>query len=71
MNKHKHDWLDQMFIFPDGSDDYEHDYPYLVQYCSDRECGQRQTVKMSADTIDEVRVAQGWPALEGGSEAGA
>lgn len=58
MSEHKHGWLTQMFVFPEDGDkasEYEYDEPYEVLYCSDRECGQRKTKRLSADLALEVR----------------
>lgn len=55
MSKHSHEWLTQFFAFPDGSGDYEKDEPYEVQYCADRECGQRRVLTMSEDLVEQVR----------------
>ena len=53
---HSHEWLTQFFVFPeDGNDNYEKDEPYEVQYCADRECGQRRVLSMSDDLVDTVR----------------
>ena len=62
MSEHKHDWLTQMFVFPEEDDDnYEHDSAYEVLYCSDRECGQRKTKKLSEDLAAEVRQFNAFP----------
>jgi hypothetical protein len=71
MSKHSHKWLTQFFAFPEeGNDAYEEDEPYEVQYCSDRECGQRRVVTMSEDLIKNVREFNGYPPeqVEGGEE---
>lgn len=61
---HKHDWLTLSFVFPDENDNYELDEPYEVQYCSDRECGQRRIVAMSDDLVEKVREFNGYPPEE-------
>ena len=73
MSKHKHEWLTQMFVFPEDGDsaaDYEHDEPYEVLYCADRDCGQRKTKVLSEDLAAEVREFNGFPNEEilGGGE---
>lgn len=73
MAKHSHEWLTQMFVFPrDGveGETYEHDEPYEVLYCADRECGQRKTRLVSHDVAQEVRAQHGFPTDEvaGGGE---
>ncbi len=62
MSKHTHEWLTQYFVFPGDDGDYEHDEPYEVQYCGDRECGQRQTLLMSDELIELTREFNGYPA---------
>jgi predicted GH43/DUF377 family glycosyl hydrolase len=61
---HEHTWLTQMFVFPDEPGVYEHDEPYEVQYCGDRDCGQRQTVLVSEDVAQEVRDHEGYTTEE-------
>lgn len=71
MSKHSHKWLTQYFVFPEeGDDSYEEDEPYEVQYCGDRDCGQRRVVKMSDDLVASVREFNGYPPeqIEGGEE---
>ncbi len=73
MSKHKHEWLTQMFVFPEDGEaaaDYEHDEPYEVLYCSDRDCGQRKTKLLSEDLAAEVREFNGFPNEEVHSEGG-
>jgi len=57
VSDHKHDWLIQIFVFPDEDPTafYEHDEAYEVLYCSDRECGQRTTRTLDTDKLLEVR----------------
>lgn len=66
MSEHSHRWLTQMFVFPESGNEevYEHDEPYEVQYCSDRDCGQRRTVTMSDDLVESVREFNGYPPEE-------
>ena len=59
MSKHKHDWLTQYFVFPEEDENYELDEPYEVQYCSDRDCGQRKVLAMSEDLAKNVREFNG------------
>lgn len=62
MSEHKHDWLTQMFVFPEADvEGYEHDEPYEVLYCSDRNCGQRTTKSLSEDLAAEVRKFNAFP----------
>jgi len=63
MSKHKHEWLEQMYVFPNDVEDegtYEHDEPYLVQYCADRECGQRRTVVLNLEEAVKVKQREGF-----------
>ena len=61
MSKNK-EWLTQMIVLPDqGDGEYEHDYPYKVEYNTD---GNRRTVKLSQEEEDEVRVLNNLPAEE-------
>ncbi len=64
MSKHKHEWTTQFYSF----DPIEHDEPYEVQYCTDRECGERRTVTMSDSLVEEVRKFEDLPAedIQGG-----
>ena len=64
MSKHTHNWVTQFFSF----DFIEHDEPYEVQYCSDRECGQRRTKTMSDSLIEDVREFNALPSedIQGG-----
>jgi hypothetical protein len=57
---HKHKWVTQFYSF----DPIEHDEPYEVQYCTDRECGQRRTVTMSESLVEEVREFNDLPSEE-------
>jgi hypothetical protein len=63
---HKHKWVTQFYSF----DPIEHDEPYEVQYCGDRECGQRRTVTMSESLVEEVREFNDLPSedIQGGEE---
>ncbi len=64
MSNHKHEWVTQFFSF----DAIEHDEPYEVQYCSDRNCGERRTRTMSDSLVEEVRAFNALPSeeVEGG-----
>ena len=64
MSSHKHEWVTQFFSF----DPIEHDEPYEVQYCADRECGERRTKTMSQSLIEDVRKFNELPSedVEGG-----
>jgi hypothetical protein len=62
-----------MFVFPEDGDaaaEYEHDEPYEVLYCADRDCGQRKTKVLSVALAEEVREFNGFPNEEilGGGE---
>ncbi len=73
MAEHKHDWLVQMHVFPEDGEaaaNYEHDEPYVVYYCSDRDCGQRKTELLSDELAAEVRTFNGFPAETVVSEGG-
>lgn len=72
---HEHDWVTNMFVFPETDGDYasnyEYDEPYEVLYCTDRECGQRTTRLISEDLALEVRQFNAFPNEEvksGGGE---
>jgi hypothetical protein len=57
----KEEWVTQMYVFPEEGDaDYEHDYPYEVQYNPADE-GERRTKKLSDEQIQEVRELNGLP----------
>ena len=50
------EWLTQMHVFPergDGSGEYEHDYPYTVEYNPDT--GERRTRRLNKDEVEQVR----------------
>lgn len=70
MSKHTHEWLTQYFVFPEEDGVYEYDEPYEVQYCGDRDCGQRRTVTMNDDLIAAVREFNQLPpeVVEGGDD---
>ena len=58
-------WLEQMYVYPEQGDkaaEYEHDYPYLVEY--NPETGDRRTSKLSQEQVDENRARNGLPAEE-------
>ncbi len=60
-------------MFPedgDAAENYEYDEPYVVMYCSDRECGQRTTELLSEQLAREVREFNGFPAETVVSEGG-
>lgn len=71
--EHEHDWVTNMFVFPEDGDaagNYEYDEPYEVLYCTDRDCGQRMTRLISADIEAQVREFNGIPSEEVRSEGG-
>jgi len=55
-------WETQMVIFPekDGGN-YEHDYPYAVEYTADGGDGDRRTRKLTKAEIVEIRELNGLP----------
>ena len=70
---HTHEWLVNMHVFPrDGveGETYEHDEPYVVYYCADRDCGQRKTELIGDELIAEIRQFNGFPNEQVVSEGG-
>lgn len=52
-------WLEQMHVFPNGTDVFEHDVPYLVEF--EATTGVTRTREFSVDEIASIRARHKLP----------
>lgn len=67
MTGHVHEWLTNLYVFPDSAGSYEFDAPYVIEYCGDRICGARQARVIPDEVAEQVARDNGrpvWVSLE-------